>query len=533
MSDRVGTERDGNDPAANTADAAGGRRLTRRSFAGGAAAGALGATGVTRIAGPTADSEARPLDRAGAPTRADVVVVGAGPAGLVAARKIAAAGHSVVVLEARDRAGGRIKNWRCGMPPACDCGQTIASAHTRVRALLEEFGIELFPQHAVATGEGNEVLYVDGQRFEPPAKAVITSRQGAPVFADASIPFRELDAMAATVSPKAPWEADRAAEWDAMTVETWKQQNTLTDFGRFWVDFLCFVAGLTDPDKVSLLHLLSYLSRLGDGKHGTDEALDFIFLADNVLGGLQQLPDRLAHQLGRRVVFESPVRRIVQKGGRVRVESDKRSVIAKRVILAMAPSLNALIDFEPGLPQSRAQLLQRYPQGFMYTFSAIYDKPWWRDKGLTGRGAGLDPVFAIADFSPPDGSSGRLVGIGVGASQARLARLSAQQRQQAIMDNFATYLGDEARKPMVMLERNWCGAVSVDAPWVDDVQGSWSRGCPGYLGPGVWTSLGPFIREPVGNVHFANTEHSTTYNTYVEGAVASAEQVADQVLAEL
>ena len=510
----------------------GGRPLTRRGLIGGAALGAAGTVGARDLLGVgSTESEAKP--RARNTKRVDVAVIGAGVAGLVAARRIAAAGKSVVVLEARDRVGGRARNWRCGMPPACDCGQTFASTHTRVRALAKEFGIEFYPQHAVATGQGNDVLYADGQRFQSPAGGPLNSRALAPIIADASIPFHKLDSMAATVPPKAPWEARQAAEWDAITVETWKQQNTLTDFGRWWVDFLIFLVGLTDPNKVSLLHALSYLARLGDGKHGTKEALDFIFLGDLVLGGIQQLPDHLANQLGRRVVLHAPVRRIRQRHGRVRVESDKLNVVAKRVIIATAPSLNALIDFEPGLPESRAQLLQRYPQGNMYTFAAIYEKPWWREKGLTGRGAGLHPIYAVLDYSPPDGSSGRLVGIGVGASQARHARLPAADRRRAVFDNLATYLGDEARKPLKTLERNWSGSVHHDAPWVDDVMGQWSRGCPGYLGPGIWTSYGPWIREPFGHVHFANAEHATSYNTYVEGAIRSAEAVAKQILAEL
>jgi len=507
-------------------------RLTRRTFAGGAAAGVLGTVAARALSGDSAETEAK-AQRTAAAKRADVIVVGAGPAGLAAATKVAAAGRSVIVLEARDRVGGRVRNWRCGMPPACDCGHTVARTHTRVRALAREFGIELYPQHAVATGAGREVFYAGGQRFEPPAGGPANSRATAPVFADATIPFRKLDAMAATVPPDAPWRADRAAEWDAMTVETWKQQNTVTPTARVLMELLTFLVGQTNANNLSLLHMLAYLARLGDGKHGTDEALDFLFLGDLVLGGLQQLPDRLAEQLGRRVVLDSPVRRIAQRNGQVRVESDKLSAVGKRVIIATAPSLNATIDFEPGLPESRALLLQRYPQGSMYTFAAIYEKPWWRDKGLTGRGVGLDPLFAAVDFSPPDGSSGRLVGLAYGASQARHARLPAKEREQAVMDDLVTYFGDEARSPLMMLERNWTGAVTVDAPWVDDVQGSWSRGCPGYLGPGVWTSFGPWIREPIGNVHFANAEHSTSYNTYVEGAVRSAEAVADQVLAEL
>jgi monoamine oxidase len=341
--------------------------------------------------------------------------------------------------------------------------------------------------------------------------------------------------MAATVPPEAPWEARDAAAWDGMTVETFKQQNTLTPGGRFWVDFLIFLLGSCDPCDVSLLHLAGYLSRLGDGRHrgGTAQGMDFFFLSDLVEGGLQQIPDRLARRLGRRVVLRAPVRRIVQRNGRVRVESDRLSILAKRVIVATAPSLNALIEFEPGLPGPRAQLLQRYPQGSVTTFAAIYGRPFWRDKGLTGRAAGLDPGYAVLDFSPPDASSGRLVATVVGIRQRRYATLPARQRERLMLRDLATYFGDEALTPMMTLERNWTGAVTPDATWVDDLDAEWTRGCPGYLPPGVLLSFGPSIREPFGRVHWANTEHSVSWNTYVEGAVRSAEAVADEVTALL
>jgi monoamine oxidase len=507
------------------------RRMTRRGFAG-AGAGALG---TVLLAGTRTSGEERDEDapRTRGPRRADVVVIGGGPAGLAAATKIAAAGRSVVVLEARDRVGGRVRNWRCGMPPACDCGQFVAKSHTRVRALARELGVKLYPQHAAATGEGNEVVYVNGVRGQVPAGGPLNSQATGPLVADAKIPFTELDSMAATVDPRRPWEAQRAAEWDAMTVETWKQQNTLSPFGRFWIDLLIFVRASTDPSDVSLLDLVAYLARLGDGRHGTDEVLEFVFRGDLAEGGLQRLPDRLAKRLGSRVVLGSPVRRIVQRGGRVRVESDAVNVVAKHAIVATAPSLNALIDFEPGLPGLRAQLLQRYPQGSVTTFAAIYERPFWRAKGLTGRAAGLKPFFAVGENSPPDSSSGRLVATAVGFEQRRYARLPARERRRLFLDNLATYFGPEARKPMMTLERNWTGAAKADAPWVDRLNGSWTRGCPGYTPPGVLRSFGPAIQEPFGRVHWANTEHSASYNTYVEGAVRSAEAVAGRVLAEL
>ncbi|HKP90126.1 MAG TPA: FAD-dependent oxidoreductase, partial [Thermoleophilaceae bacterium] len=465
--------------------------------------------------------------------RADVVVIGAGPAGLVAATRIAAAGRSVIVLEARRRVGGRVKNWRCGMPPACDCAQLVAPAHTRVRAYAKQTGVRLYKRHSVATGEGNDVLYSNGQRFETPTGGPLNSRAIAPFVADAHIPFTLLDSMAATVPAAAPWEADRADEWDATTVETWKRQATFTPAGQFWVDLLVWVLAAATPAEVSLLHMLGYLARLGDGKHGTDEVLEFLFHGDLADGGLGQVFERLAARLGKRVVLGAPARRIVQEGGRVRVESDDVTVSARRAIVATAPSLNALIDFRPGLPEDRAQLAQRYPQGSVTTFAAIYERPFWRDDGLTGVGGGLQPFFTVADNSPPDGSSGRLVLTSQSFDQRRYARLPARERRRIALDNAATYLGERARKPMMVLERNWSGATRKDAPWVDPLSARWTRGCPGYLPPGVLRSYGPAIREPFGHVHWANTEHSTSYNTYVEGAVRSAEAVAKRVLAEV
>src|SRR4051794_11399337 len=384
------------------------RGLTRRGFAGAAAAGAVGAA-------LPAGAGAEPARRQRRKRHADVVVIGAGLAGLSAARRLVAAGRSVVVLEARDRAGGRVKNWRCGAGKACDCGQLVAPLHTRMRALTAEFGIGLYKPFL----DGDDLVFVDGVRLTPPGSGPLNGQSTAPVLADAGSTFAQLDSMAATVPADAPWEAANAAEWDHMTVETWKQEHTVGPLSRFWVDLMVYAATAGESGGVSLLHFLAYLARLGDdGRPGKcTDVVDFLLGSDLADGGLQQLPDLMARGLGRRVVFRSPVRHITQRHGRVTVESARATVVAKRAIVAMAPSLDATIRFDPPLPGARAQLTQRYPQGSMTTFAFMYERPFWRDKGFTGRAAGLEPGTLTVDNTPPGVEAGILTAIVNGSAQ--------------------------------------------------------------------------------------------------------------------
>jgi len=239
-------------------------------------------------------------------------------------------------------------------------------------------------------------------------------------------------------------------------------------------------------------------------------------------GGSALICARLAKRLGKRVVLRSPVTRIVQGRRSVRVESKKLNVNAKRVIMAVPPTLAARVDYKPNLPGTRDQLLQRLTQGTLIKVTAVYDRAFWRDAGLTGSAVSLSgPVNVTYDDSPPDGTPGVLFGF-VGGDEARaFANRSPADRRAAVLKNFADYFGAPALQPTQYFETDWPGA-------------RWSRGGPTAIAaPGVLTGLAPIIRDPVGRIHWAGTETATFWNGYMDGAIRSGKRAAGEVLARL
>jgi monoamine oxidase len=236
------------------------------------------------------------------------------------------------------------------------------------------------------------------------------------------------------------------------------------------------------------------------------------------VGGAQPISAAAARALGRRVVLRSPVRRIVQERRRVRVESDRLAVQARRVIVALPPTLAGRIEYRPGLPALRDQLTQRVPMGSVIKIHAVYDAPFWRDEGLTGQATSdTGPVKITFDNSPPDGSPGVLLGFIEGQEARAWGRRPAGERRQAVLGSFARYFGPRASSPRDYVEMNWG-------------EERWSRGCyVGYTPPGVLLDFGSALREPVGRVHWAGTETATVWNGYMDGAVQSGQRAAAEV----
>jgi monoamine oxidase len=443
---------------------------------------------------------------------------------LTAARQLAAAGRSVVVLEARERVGGRTLNHPLGGGKVVEVGgEWVGPTQDHMSALAKGLGIETYKTY----NDGNNVYYADGTLLPYSASGPLGPVPPDPTGgAEAEEAIVLLNQMAATVAVQAPWTAASAVDWDSQTLETWKQNNVHTTNGRALLDAGFEAVFAAEPRDVSLLFALFYAASATNETTAPD--INRLFSTaggaqdSRFVGGSQLVSLKLAQHLGRRVLLRQPVRQIAQSRSGVRVTTDQLSINAKHVIVTGPPSLTALIRYEPDLPFMRAQLTQRYPQGTVIKVEAVYDRPFWRDQGLTGQAVSLTgPVKVTFDNSPPDGTPGILLGFIEGQEARRWGQQSAAARKAAVLENFVTYFGSQAGSPRGWIEMNW----STEA---------WTRGCyVGFTAPGVLLDYGPAIRAAVGRIHWAGAETSDYWNGYMDGAVRSGERAAREVLAEL
>jgi monoamine oxidase len=495
-------------------------KITRRGLVSGTLAG--GAAAATASAHPRHHHRS-----SAAPTRrADVVVVGAGLAGLTAARHIVAGGRSVIVLEARDRVGGRAWNHDLGAGRVSERGATfVGPTQNHIIALAGELGVGTFPTYDT----GENVYVADGHVSRYSDSGLTGTAPFDPeILLGLATVVPSLDSMAKSVPVDSPWTATSATAWDGQTLESWLKSQAGVNERFLEVAAIATRAIFgAEARELSFLFTLFYIAASGDETHPGTFERNFNTRGgaqmSRLVGGSQQIPLRMAAQLGsRRVVLGSPVRRITQTATGVSVVSGRVTVRSKLVVVAIPPALAGRIDYEPILPFERDQLTQRYGQGTLTKVAAVYPRPFWRDAGLTGFAAATaGPVSATFDDSPPDGSLGVVFGF-VGGDRARAYNATAPAtRQQQVLSQFATFFGPAARTPTAFFETVWSGE-------------RWSRGCPvGIPATGALLAYGRWLREPVGRIHWAGTETSGYWNGYMDGAVRSGERAAAEALALL
>jgi monoamine oxidase len=444
----------------------------------------------------------------------DVIVVGAGLAGLAAARSLVAAGRSVRVLEARDRVGGRTEGGTLADGQWIELGgQWVGPTQDRMYALIAELGLDTVPTH----NEGDVVFALRGKQGRLAGRKGAVPRLNPFAVADLAQGVLRFGRLARRIDLDAPWESPRARELDGETFRSWVRRNLRTPRGRAYFELYCEAVFSADLSDLSLLHALFYTHS------GTDMdtlmAVDSGAQQDRILGGSVLVSERMAAGLGDAVTLGAPVRAIAQHPGGVTVTTrDGRAHRAGRVIVTLPPTLAGRLDYDPILPSWRDQLTQKLPAGSVFKLYAVYPEPFWRSDGLNGQaGSDVGPVKVTFDNTPPGYDRGILVGFIEGDDGRRWARRTAAERRAAFVACLVRYFGPQAADPLEFVEKDWMAE-------------EFRRGCYGaHFAPGVWTGFGPALREPVGRIHWAGTECSPVWNGYMEGAVRSGEATAAEV----
>lgn len=443
----------------------------------------------------------------------DVVVIGAGAAGLTAANTLRNAGLSVAVLEARDRVGGRL--WTDEIDGAMleIGGQWVSPDQDALIDTVAELGLETFSRYR----EGDSV-YVgpDGVAHRFTGEMFPVAPETERVIAEIT---ERLDAMVAEIDPDRPWAHEKAAEWDRISWDAWLRQQTDDDEAVRNLAFATGSAMLTKPThSFSLLQSLLMAASAGSYSHLVDA--DFI-LDKRVVGGLQQVPILLAERLGEDVLLNEPVRTLEWSDGGVVAIAESITVRARFAIVALAPNLYSRISYVPALPRLQHQMHQHLSMGFVIKVHAVYETPFWRDKGLSGTAfSPYELSHEAYDNTNHGDTRGTLVGFVSDQTADDLFRLSAEERKERILESLSHYYGPEAKDPIVYYESDWGSE-------------EWTRGAyAASFDLGGLSRYGSDLRTPVGPIHFACSDLAGAGYQHVDGAIRMGREAAAHIIEE-
>lgn len=436
------------------------------------------------------------------------VIIGAGFSGLAAARLLKQQDHSFLLLEARDRLGGRTYTRRFEDGKYVDLGgQWIGPTQDRMYSLAKEYGVEWYATY----NQGKNILHLN-QKIS--TYSGLIPKMDVVSLVNIDLVLRRLEAMAKSVPPEAPWTAPKASTWDSLSLEAYVRKHCYTKNCYKVVRAGLETVFACELNEVSLLHALFYI------RSGT--SLNTLLSIENgaqqhrIKGGMQTLAEKIGEPFKEQIRLNHQVTNIKTTTDGLTVEGNGFSIQAKSAIVAIPPAVVRDIRFEPGLPLFKTQALDKVTMGIVGKVMGVYETPFWRTQGFSGQVVADEhsPFQTFFDSSPADGAYGVLLAFCI-ANRARDFFSNAEQDREAIaLEWFGRYFGGRAAKPLKYVDYSW----ATDA---------WSRGCyAGIYSTGAWSSFQGALAKPTGQIHWAGTETADTWYGYIEGAVRAGERAA-------
>ncbi|WP_374637420.1 flavin monoamine oxidase family protein [Paracoccus sp. (in: a-proteobacteria)] len=440
------------------------------------------------------------------PSKVDVVVVGAGFAGLCAAERLMSMGRSVLVVEGRDRVGGRALSGEVA-GVAVDFGATwVAKRHTAIRDLARRMGCTFTAQFA----EGRNVMWRAGRRHTYRGTIPILSATG---MLDLIRMQRALNKLVATIDVDAPWDTPEATRLDAISFAEWLDLKGAHRDTRALMTIISKVQWGCLPGEVSLLHVLRYIRAAG----GIDHMLDVENgqQEERITETTQEIAKRVAAVLGDRLILDTPVLRIAQQDHGVTVSTPSGEISADYAIVTVPPAQRAEIAFEPALPEPAAGMTRSWRMGALSKAFVAYDRPFWRAKGLSGEAlTDTGAVFITFDVSPQPTGPGILVTF---CDPRVFDSFGPEERRGRVIRKLVDLYGPEAATPIDYADHCWG-------------QETFSPGGPNpAVGPFATTSYGRALTEPHGRIHWAGTETAGEWAGCMNGAVLTGQRAAERV----
>lgn len=481
----------------------------------------------------------------------DVVVVGAGYAGLTTARRLSQMNFTVHVLEASNATGGRTKNFclQKGKPDIESDyvvelgGQWLGNKTVQPHSwqlIVEELGFDIFdssytPPPMMSSLHDYSVLYASNGVHNFTTLIEAFHKLPMDVQAELKHAWEELDHLSSEINLTSPYSFPEARVWDSQTFTTWINNTVKLQESRTALDVLCTTMIAQSPDVVSFLHILFYIRAAGGMENLVVNEQQY-----RVVGGTQAPTFKMAQELGPgHVLLSTPVHKITQVEasngcavGSVVVEADDGMVIVEAryaVVTGAPPTSGRGIRFIPPLPFEKSQLFQRMPMGNSVKAQIVYPSPFWRDEGYTGTILASIPPFGqdgnpllsnCFDNTPHAGSPGVILCFIEGETATQMMRQNHNERLRVVAAWLSKTIGPKAADPSLIvnfLDYNWAAQPFIG--------GAYSS----FLSPGVWTQLGHTLREPFGQIYWAGSEYAEDGFGYINGAIQSAEHTADEI----